>query len=103
MPERRGVVARELTKLHEEFVRGSLQELAVVEREWIGEVTVVLGTDALATSERQFTDEEVDERIDREIEGGQAAKTVAQRVAAWSGRSRREVYERVVERKQSRR
>ncbi len=41
---RRGVVARELTKVHEEFVRGSLQELwkAFKAREARGEVTVVV-------------------------------------------------------------
>ena len=38
----------------------------------------------------------VDARIDDELARGQSAKTVAQRVAAWSGRPRREIYERVI-------
>jgi 16S rRNA (cytidine1402-2'-O)-methyltransferase len=43
-PERRVAVARELTKLHEEFVRGTLGEAAAYYREHPpkGEVTVVL-------------------------------------------------------------
>ena len=41
---RKGLVAREMTKVHEEFVRGSLQELwkAFKAREAVGEITVVV-------------------------------------------------------------
>lgn len=44
-PERRAVVARELSKLHEEYVRGSLLELAARYREGEpkGEITVLVG------------------------------------------------------------
>ena len=41
-PERGACVARELTKVHEEFVRSSCAALAADEREWIGEIVVVL-------------------------------------------------------------
>ncbi|NIP82947.1 MAG: rRNA (cytidine-2'-O-)-methyltransferase, partial [Gemmatimonadetes bacterium] len=50
----RGVaVARELTKVHEEFVRGTLAEVAAYYRERPprGEVTVVVGPAEVATSE----------------------------------------------------
>jgi len=44
MPEREATVARELTKLLEEAVRGTLASLAAqAEREWLGEITLVLG------------------------------------------------------------
>ena len=39
---RRVVVARELTKRHQELWRGTLEELAQATREWKGEVTVVI-------------------------------------------------------------
>jgi 16S rRNA (cytidine1402-2'-O)-methyltransferase len=49
MPERRAAVCRELTKLHEEVVRGTLAELAGAFAEPPkGEVTVVLGAAAAA-------------------------------------------------------
>lgn len=98
VPERRAAVLREMTKVHEEAVRGTLTALAADERTWIGECTVVLAPrapeDAVLAS-----DEDVDTRIDRELAAGAHAKTVAERVAAWSGRPKREVYARVVERK----
>jgi 16S rRNA (cytidine1402-2'-O)-methyltransferase len=95
-PERPIVVAREMTKVHEEFVRGTVADVAASPRDWLGEVTLVLGPDANATSIEKPDDDSIDARIDAELARGQSAKTVAQRVAAWSGRPRREIYERVV-------
>jgi 16S rRNA (cytidine1402-2'-O)-methyltransferase len=96
-PTRPACVARELTKLHEEFVRSTCAGLAEDPREWIGEIVVVLGP--YAPEERAVGDDEVDARIDAGLARGEHARTVADRVAAWSGRPRRDVYERVISRK----
>jgi 16S rRNA (cytidine1402-2'-O)-methyltransferase len=98
MPTRRAVIARELTKVHEEILRGTLAEIATAEREWIGEITVVIGPDADAGA-HTVSDEDIDARLERELATGDAVKVVAQRVAAWSGRSRREIYERALARR----
>lgn len=98
MPTREVAVARELTKLHEEVLRGTVAELAAVEREYLGEVTIVLGPGP-ATEAEAIDDAALDARIDEELKKGVSAKDVAHRVAAWSGRPRREVYARVLERK----
>ncbi|HNS95753.1 MAG TPA: 16S rRNA (cytidine(1402)-2'-O)-methyltransferase [Polyangiaceae bacterium] len=97
MPERPIVIARELTKLHEEVIRGVVRDVALLEREWVGEVTVVLGPWA-GRIEEAVSDTQVDARIDDELGRGVHTRTVAAKVAAWSGRSRRDVYARVVER-----
>ncbi|MEZ4315041.1 MAG: ribosomal RNA small subunit methyltransferase I [Polyangiaceae bacterium] len=52
-PERAVAVARELTKLHEEIVRGTAGELAEDTREWIGELTLVLGEAAAQAEARR--------------------------------------------------
>jgi hypothetical protein len=44
-------------------------------------------------------DAALDARIDEALGKGEHARTVAERLAAWSGRPKREVYERVVERR----
>jgi 16S rRNA (cytidine1402-2'-O)-methyltransferase len=98
-PSRRACVARELTKVHEEYVRGSLVELAAFEREWIGEVAIVLGAHAPEERAAAVTDDAIDARIDEELAAGGHAKAIAERLAAWSGRPKREIYERVVQRK----
>lgn len=98
-PERRACVAREITKMHEEFLRGTLAELAAIEREWKGEIVLVLGPHDPAARQAVVDDAAIDARIDEELAKGAHAKGLAERLAAWSGRPKREVYERVLERK----
>jgi 16S rRNA (cytidine1402-2'-O)-methyltransferase len=103
MPDRAACVARELTKLHEEVVRGTLAIVAKDREAWRGEIAIVLGGWAPDTRGDHIDDDAIDARIDRELDGGTHAKTVADVIAAWSGRPRREIYERVVRRKSRRR
>jgi len=98
-PAREGCVARELTKMHEELVRGTLAELAALDREWIGEIALVLGAHTPESREATVDDAALDARIDEELARGGHAKSIAERLAAWCGRPRRDVYERVVARK----
>jgi 16S rRNA (cytidine1402-2'-O)-methyltransferase len=102
MPNRDVCVARELTKIHEEFVRGKLSDLAGAEREWMGEVVLVLGNWTPENREGEITLVAIDAKIDTELDGGFHAKTIAEKIAAWSGRPKREVYARVLERKRYR-
>lgn len=98
-PARGVCVARELTKLHEELVRGTCATLAGDEREWIGEIVLVLGPHEPEARELAVDDDAIDARIDEALARGEHARTVAERLAAWSGRPRRALYERVVKRK----
>ena len=97
-PARAAVVARELTKLHEELVRGSLAALAAEGREWIGEITLVLGP-APAEAPPEVGDEEIDRRIDAGLALGRRAKDLAEEIALETGRARRDVYARIVARR----
>jgi 16S rRNA (cytidine1402-2'-O)-methyltransferase len=102
MPARRAVVARELTKLHEELLRGTLAELAELAtlREWLGEVTLVLGPSVDETAQAQGpSPEELDRRIDQELARGRRAKDIAEALAMETGRPRRELYARVLARR----
>jgi 16S rRNA (cytidine1402-2'-O)-methyltransferase len=93
MPRRSAALCRELTKLHEEALRGELGELAQLDRELKGEVVIVLGA---SNVERSLpSDDELDARIRDELAGGASTRDVADRLANWSGRGRREVYARV--------
>lgn len=98
-PDRRACVARELTKVHEEMARGTLAELAADTREWIGEIAIVLGAHAPAVREAAIDDAALDARIDEALARGEHARTIAEKLAAWSGRPKRAVYERVIARK----
>jgi len=93
-PERRAVVCRELTKTHEEIVRGSLAELA----EWaddgvLGEITVVLAG-ATPRADLPTLVAEVNALVDA---GERVKDACAQVVSANPGSpSRRELYDAVL-------
>jgi 16S rRNA (cytidine1402-2'-O)-methyltransferase len=98
-PDRGACIARELTKVHEEFTRATCAALAADDREWLGEIVIVLGPHAPEDREARIDDAALDARIDEALGSGQHVRSVADRLAAWSGRPRRAVYERVLERK----
>ncbi|HKY40052.1 MAG TPA: 16S rRNA (cytidine(1402)-2'-O)-methyltransferase [Polyangiaceae bacterium] len=95
-PERQVVVCRELTKLHEEVIRGSLRELADRQREWLGEAVIVLGETAPQPA-LGSSDQELREQARMLVTSGASVRAVADHLAAISGRARREVYALVLE------
>jgi 16S rRNA (cytidine1402-2'-O)-methyltransferase len=92
-PERRAVVARELTKLHESFVRGTLAELGTYYREQTvkGEVVVLIGGAAAAGVEDQ--EEQARTLAAQLLEAGESARDVAKQVATQTGLTRNRAYE----------
>lgn len=97
-PARRAVVARELTKLHEEFRAGTLAELAdyfsVMEPR--GELTLVLeGTGA--PPEPEDRSDEARAQAEVLLAEGVSRREVAQRLSATLGLSRNEAYRLVTE------
>jgi len=94
--DRPACVARELTKMHEEMVRGTCTELAEVEREWVGEIAIVLGSHAPEDRAALVDDAVLVARIDEALERGEHVKAAAERLAAWCGRGKRDVYEMAV-------
>lgn len=98
-PRRAVAVCRELTKLHEEVLTGTLAELAAHEREWLGEIVIVLG-EAAPLPAPGSSDAELRERARALLEGGAKVRAVADHLSEISGRARREVYALVLEEKE---
>jgi 16S rRNA (cytidine1402-2'-O)-methyltransferase len=96
--DREAVVGRELTKLHEECLRGRLSEIrAQLEQrnEVRGECVVLVAADPDAATVPPVDD--LDARIRALHADGVGTREIAARLARESGRTRREVYRRVVE------
>ena len=102
-PERPGAVCRELTKVHETIVRGSLVELALAAADGTiparGEFVVVVGyahggTVSPAVVAAEATDAVAAARVDVErlVTSGIARGEAARRVAAATGLPRRRLY-----------
>jgi 16S rRNA (cytidine1402-2'-O)-methyltransferase len=85
--DRRACVARELTKLHEELVRGTLSALSkrYAGQEVLGEVVVVVEG---RVRERRWTEAEVRSALEQGLARGERLKalsTEVARVAGWAG------------------
>lgn len=89
--DRRAAVCRELTKRHEEVVRGTLAELAAwaAEGPVRGEVTVVLAGAAPAAAPAV---ESLVGAVQERVEGGERLKDAVAAVAAEAGVAKRELY-----------
>jgi 16S rRNA (cytidine1402-2'-O)-methyltransferase len=95
---RTAVVARELTKLHEEIARGTLAELA--ERfagDVRGEVTLVIGPPSDEHAAAAAPPEELDAELRRRLAAGEKPTDIAKSVARGRGLARAEVYDRLHE------
>ncbi|MDF2975811.1 MAG: rsmI [Actinomycetospora sp.] len=89
--ERRGAVCRELTKTHEEVVRGSLAELSAwaAQREPLGEITVVLAGAVPASPEP----EDLAAEVLGLVADGRRLKDAARDVASAHGVSTNALYD----------
>lgn len=102
LPERRLAFCRELTKMHEEILRGTVQEILAIlkERPAIkGEITLVLsGASVQGESEKTGEDLELSvvEHVQKLVEQGLEKKEAIKRVAQLRGLPKRQVYEQVV-------
>lgn len=92
-------VARELTKMYEEIYRGKLSQAAAhfSAHPPKGEFTLVIGGN---TSAPEVWDEaQLEQAIEQALAEGQPVAQIAARLAVDSGWARREIYQRVSERK----
>ena len=95
LPDRPLVAARELTKLHEEFLRGSAVEVATVltARPSIqGEFTLLIGK-AVRTAKLEATPQEIRERVEALVSEGLSKKEAIKTVAKKLGLAKSAVYD----------
>ena len=90
--ERRACVARELTKIHEEFVRGTLSELAAryAETPPRGEVTLVIAGAPAGEPEAAV---DIEAEVRRRLVAGEGPKEIAAALALTTGKPRRQLYQ----------
>lgn len=94
-PERQLSVCRELTKLHEEVVRGSAKELVEHFRQTAprGEITLVIAGNQQAAP--QLADADIAQRIRALLQSGTSTKDAAAQLASETGLRKQELYARI--------
>ncbi len=95
--ERQAAVCRELTKVHEEILRGTVGDLRrrFDEVEARGEVTIVIS--GAAEEESRWDEATVRAAVAERLANGEPPSTVAREVARLAGWKRRRVYEMTLE------
>mgnify|MGYP001226879506 FL=1 len=95
------VVAREVSKLHEEFIRGTVAEVIgqLADREVKGEITLVVHG---STGEAQVSEQQLRAEIGRLSSAGTGVKEMAEMLGERYGLPKREVYRLALEIKSSR-
>lgn len=90
---RRACLARELTKLHEEYRRGTLDELAAGAGEVAprGEVTLVV--EGAPAGDRTQPVLDVEAEVDARLRAGESPKEIAAALALRTGKPRRQIYQ----------
>lgn len=92
--DRRVAVCRELTKIHEEVLRGSLSEVRTRLGEPRGEYVIVLAGASGATA---ATPEDVDRMLRHELDRGSSTRDAAATVSEMTGENRKVLYARALE------
>lgn len=95
-PHRLACVARELTKKFEEFVTAPLSEWSREEREFRGEITLVLAPVAEAELSDELSAEERDELIRSLVARTSSAKDATRSLVEALGMSKRDAYQLVL-------
>lgn len=89
--DRQAVVARELTKLHEEIARGTLDELVTWAKDGLkGEVVIVV---AGAPAPADSTDDDLIGALEHALAAGESRRDAVDRVAAQTGARRGRIYD----------
>lgn len=96
-PDRRAALCRELTKLHEEVLRGTLGELTQRAAEGLrGELTLVLGG-APPPEVGAIDDAELVNRVHGLMAAGVTKKDAIAQVASGAGRPKKQVYQAILD------
>ncbi|HKE58955.1 MAG TPA: 16S rRNA (cytidine(1402)-2'-O)-methyltransferase [Pyrinomonadaceae bacterium] len=96
--ERRAVVARELTKLHEEFRRGLLSDLVshYATEEPRGEIVLLIDREEIATETGEVSRESIRTLVERLESEGLGHRAALKKAARELGLSRSEAYRRLM-------
>lgn len=88
--ERQCVIARELTKLHEEFLRGSVSELLEAADDLKGEMVIVV--EGCKQEETAYSDEELLQMVEEAVAGGVSRSKAVKDIAKKTGVSKNRIY-----------
>ena len=97
LQNRKVVLAREITKIHEEFIRGSIDEIISKSEELKGEMIILLEGAELKEQEDELNDLSLEDHFEFYKKQGIEKKEIIKKIAKDRGVSKNEIYMKFVE------
>lgn len=94
--DRQMVLARELTKIHEEFIRGDIQEIIQKTDNLKGEIVLIIEGNKLIEKENDFDNLSLEEHYKLYEEQGMEKKEIIKKIAKDRNLSKNEVYQKFI-------
>jgi 16S rRNA (cytidine1402-2'-O)-methyltransferase len=94
--DRQIVLARELTKIHEEFIRGSIQEIIDNTENLKGEIVLIIEENKKDNKENEFIELSLEEHYKLYEKQGLEKKEIIKKIAKDRGVSKNEVYQKFI-------
>lgn len=91
--ERRMALCRELTKIHEEIIRGTISEILEID-DLKGEIVLVVEGNTHADEKKNYSKQEIVELVDHYIEKGMSTKDAIKEVASNIGENKNLIYKK---------
>ena len=96
--DRKVCLCRELTKLHEEFIRGTLSELVTLDESTLrGEMVLVV--EGASNVNKSYSEEELIKLVNEELKSGIPLKQACQEVSKITGEKKNKLYQLMINQK----
>lgn len=96
LENRQVTLARELTKIHEEFIRGTIEEIVSKAEDLKGEIVLIIEGNAKKESPSNFADLALEEHYQFYKQQGFDKKEIIKKIARDRGLSKNEVYQKFI-------
>lgn len=90
--DRKACIARELTKKHEEFIRGGLQELSEIDSETLRGEMVIVVEGSLGEVKAEINNDEIIKMVKSLVEGGMSTKDAIKKVSELTKINKNHIY-----------
>lgn len=96
LEDRQVVLARELTKIHEEFIRGTIEEIINQAQSLKGEIVIVIEGNVKQQNEEDFEDLSLEEHYKMYEDKGLEKKEIIKKIAKDRNVNKNEIYQKFV-------
>lgn len=94
LSDRRVVLARELTKIHEEFIRGNINEIIEKSENLKGEIVLIIEANTQVSESADYMQMSLDEHYEMYKKQGLDKKEIIKKIAKDRGLNKNEVYQK---------